>query len=135
MIQRFLPAGPGKSTMRYEVYRNKSSSDEDFEVIDSMYKRIMSEDKYLCANAQKNISAGVFVAGELHPIKEKGPLYFQKLVRESMMKHHQREAAAEKEIWPARQTLPRGEVNTDKDVGFCATVGGCGNVGKEALAF
>ncbi|OAG44726.1 hypothetical protein AYO21_01216 [Fonsecaea monophora] len=77
-IQRFVPSGPVKSTMRYEVYRNKNSSDEDFELVNQIYKRIMSEDKYLCVNTQKNLNAGVFVNGELHPRMEKGPLFFQK---------------------------------------------------------
>ena len=54
-IQKFAPISATKSTMRYEVYRNKNSGDEDFTVISDMYKRIMSEDKWLCANAQKNI--------------------------------------------------------------------------------
>ena len=70
-MQRFVPSGPTRSTMRYEVYRNKKSSDADFEVISAMYKRIMSEDKELCTRAQKNLSAGVFVNGEMHPRMEK----------------------------------------------------------------
>lgn len=102
-MQRFVPKGPTRSVMRYEVYRNKYSNDADFEVINAMYKRIMSEDKYLCANAQKNLSAGVFVNGEMHPHMEQGPLFFQGRVRDLMMQHHKKEVAAQREIWPARQ--------------------------------
>ena len=47
-----------------EVYRNNDATDEDFNIISDMYKRIMSEDKYLCINSQKNLTAGVFVNGE-----------------------------------------------------------------------
>ena len=90
-IQRFVPSGPVKSTMKYEVYRNKNASDEDFKVIDEMYKRIMSEDKVLCANAQRNLNAGVFVNGEMHPEMERGPLYFQKTVREVVKAHFNKE--------------------------------------------
>lgn len=135
-MQRFVPKGPNCSIMKYEVYRNKNSSDEDFEVIDAMYKRIMSEDKYLCANAQKNINAGVFINGEMHPVMEKGPLYFQKLVREEVTAHHKREQNAGQEIWPSRQQLPRSATVTEKDMGMCSTLGGgsC-SMNKEALAF
>lgn len=94
--------------MEYEVYRHKAASDEGFEKIDSMFKRILGEDKYLCNNAQKNLGAGVFVNGELHPVKEKGPLYFQARVRDLLQEHRKREENAKAEIWPARQTLPQG---------------------------
>ena len=49
--------------MQYQVFRNKNSSDADFELVNQIYKRIMSEDKYLCEYARKNINAGVFVNG------------------------------------------------------------------------
>jgi hypothetical protein len=108
--------------MYYEVFRNKNSSDEDFQVINDMYKRIMSEDKYLCANAHKNIQAGVFVNGELHPKMEQGPLFFQKLVRELVTEHHNKEKKARKEIWPARQTLTGNAEVSEKDLAFCSSV-------------
>lgn len=125
-IQRFIPHGPIKSTMRYEVYRNKTSSDEDFELVNQMYKRIMSEDKYLCNLAQKNINAGIFVNGELHPRMEKGPLYFQNLVREAVHEHHEREKRTGRQIWPARQTLPSSALASQKDIDFCSGLA-CGD--------
>ncbi len=106
--------------MRYEVFRNKNSSEEDFQLINQIYKRIMSEDKALCDAAQRNLNAGVFVNGEMHPKMEKGPLYFQKLVREAVTEHHKREQAAKTEIWPARQTLPNSALDTKKDIDFCS---------------
>ena len=111
--------------MKYEVYRNKNSSDEDFHVIDDMYKRIMSEDKYLCLNAQKNLSAGVFVNGEMHPEMERGPLYFQKTVREVVKEHHEKEQGAGSEIWPAKMRVPKtGKVGRG-DAAFCDAVECC----------
>ncbi|ODA79293.1 hypothetical protein RJ55_04886 [Drechmeria coniospora] len=132
-IQRFVPRSPTKSVMKYEVYRNKNSSDEDFEIISSMYRRIMSEDKYLCANAQKNLNAGVFVNGEMHPTMEKGPLFFQKTVRELVQAHYSREVESECEIWPARQTLPKTAAASDKDIKFCSAVDCC-MIPKEIVA-
>lgn len=124
-MQRFVPSGPTQSAMRYEVYRNKHSSDEDFATINNMYKRIMSEDKYLCSNAQKNLNAGVFVNGEMHPEMEKGPLFFQKKVREAVTAHHKREQQADREIWPAQQVLPKSASASQDDVGFCSAVNCC----------
>ncbi|KIW12804.1 hypothetical protein PV08_07991 [Exophiala spinifera] len=118
--QRFVPRGPNRTLVRYEVFRNKNSSEEDFQLINNIYKRIMSEDKVLCDAAQKNINTGVFVNGEMHPVMEKGPLYFQKLVREAVTEHHKREQAARTEIWPARQNLPTSALVTKKDIDFCS---------------
>jgi hypothetical protein len=130
MIQRFVPSAPQKSEMRYEVYRNKNSSDEDFNVISEMYKRIMSEDKYLCTNAQKNINAGIFVNGELHPELEKGPLYFQKIVREMVTEHWEKEQLAGTQIWPAQQQVPKTATTSQSDAKFCRAVDCCSKKGQ-----
>ncbi|KAL6229464.1 hypothetical protein BDW75DRAFT_249646 [Aspergillus navahoensis] len=120
--QRFVPISPTKTSMKYEVYRHKNASDADFDLVNQMYKRIMSEDKYLCAYAQKNLNAGVFVNGELHPTMEKGPLYFQKVVRDLVVEHFEREEKEKKEIWPARQILPKESEVSEKDVQFCSSL-------------
>ena len=123
MIQRFIPHGPTRSTMRYEVFRNKNSSEEDFQLVNQIYKRIMSEDKALCELAQKNLNAGVFLNGELHPRLEKGPLYFQKIVRDTVTAHFKSEQAAKEEIWPARQKLPQlGSAVSKMDIDFCSSL-------------
>lgn len=108
--------------MSYQVFRNKNSSDEDFKVINDIYKRIMSEDKVLCLNAQKNINAGVFINGEMHPRLEQGPLFFQNTVREAVTAHHMQEAKAKREIWPSRQTLPDSATVTKDDFEFCSSL-------------
>ena len=112
--------------MQYQVFRNKNSSEEDFQLVNNIYKRIMSEDKYLCDLAQKNLEAGVFINGELHPRMEKGPLFFQKVCRDVVTAHHAREKKEGSEYWPARQTLP-GEAGVSKeDVDFCSGLA-CGD--------
>lgn len=121
-MQRFVPTSPTSSIMKYEVYRNKNSSDADFELVDSIYKRIMSEDKYLCDMTQKNLNAGVFINGELHPRMEKGPLYFQNVVRGLLLGHYKCEQEAQHEIWPARQVLPKNASVSEKDVSFCSNL-------------
>ncbi|KAJ5369194.1 uncharacterized protein N7496_008954 [Penicillium cataractarum] len=153
-MQRFVPTSATSCSMRYEVYRKKESSDEDFEKINSIFKRIMSEDKALCENAQKNLNSGVFVSGELHPRLEKGPLYFQNMVRDLVTEFHKREEEAGHEIWPSRQTLPSEAKTSQDDIDFCSKlqsksqangdcstrVGGCGGgvacqSGNPALAY
>ncbi|KAK4610315.1 Carnitine monooxygenase oxygenase subunit [Fulvia fulva] len=122
MIQRFVPSSSSKSSMQYQVFRNKHSTDEQFDLVSQIYKRVMSEDKYLCNLAQQNINAGVFTNGELHPRLEKGPLYFQSNVRDTVMEHFEKEKRARKEIWPARPELPStGNAKVSKaDIEFCS---------------
>lgn len=136
-MQKFLPIAPTKSVMYYEVWRNKHSSEEDFLLISQMYKRVMQEDKVLCERSQQNITAGVFVNGEMHPHMEKGPLFIQKRCREVVMEHHKREQAAGKQLWPAKQQLENqgNSVISNEDVEFCEGLA-CGNDNeKGALAW
>lgn len=126
-MQRFTPSSPTKCVMRYEVYRHKDASDEDFNLISDMYKRIMSEDKYLCIQAQKNLNAGVFVNGQLHPEMERGPLHFQKTVREVVTEHHKKEEAVGHEIWPAQQTPRKNAVLNPDNIAFRTGMEGYSN--------
>lgn len=120
MLQRFLPQGPTKSTMQYQIFRNKKSTEDQFQLIAQMYKRIVGEDKVLCELAQKNLNRGVFVNGELHPRLEKGPLYFQKVARETIWHHVKQERAAKKEIWPTRQAVPEEASFSREDEELCS---------------
>ncbi|KAK5069120.1 hypothetical protein LTR64_008456 [Lithohypha guttulata] len=120
MLQRFLPYEPTKSSMHYQIFRNKNSSDKDFKLISEMYARVVSEDKALCEQVQKNLNAGIIVNGELHPRLEKGPLYFQKVDREAIRAHVELEKAAGGEIWPARQKLPGSAQVSLEDEELCA---------------
>lgn len=104
--------------MEYEVYRHKGASDEEFEYIDSFFKRVLAEDKYLCNAAQKNLNAGVFVNGQLHPELENAPLFFQNTVRSLLTSHREEERRQNSEIWPARQYSPGAA--TAEDMAFCS---------------
>jgi len=97
MLQRFIPHGPTKSTMYYEVYRNKNASDSDFTVINEIYKRVMSEDKILCQLSQQNVNNGVFVNGEMHPRLEKGSLFIQRLSRADVVEYHKRQCQQQRQ--------------------------------------
>lgn len=152
-MQRFVPVSPTSTLMRYEVFRKNGTSDEEFELVNQMFKRIMAEDKELCTEAQKNLNTGVFVNGELHPKMEKGPLYFQSVVRDIVTDFHQREQGSGREIWPSRQALPETATVSQDDMDFCTNLtttkkpsdcstqvggccgGGCQSAGNEALAY
>ncbi|KAJ5692549.1 hypothetical protein N7462_001972 [Penicillium macrosclerotiorum] len=133
MIQKFFPKGPGSSKMNYEIYRNRNSSDADFKLISEMYARVMSEDKVLCINAQKNLDRGVFISGQLHPKYEKAPLFFQSTVRDVITEHFNREKSEGHQIWPARQKLPENSQVGDADEAICTGLS-CG-AQKEVLAW
>ncbi|KAG9699794.1 Rieske 2Fe-2S family protein, partial [Aureobasidium melanogenum] len=101
-IQRMFPVTATTSKIEYEVFRHTNAGDEEFKAINDFYVQVLNEDKELCEAAQQNLSAGVFVNGELHPEKEKGPLCFQKDVREMVMEHRKKEEEQGGEaIWPA----------------------------------
>ena len=136
MIQRFVPNDAKNSSMQYQVFRNKNSTEDEFQQVNQIYKRIMSEDKALCDQAQKNLNAGLFINGELHPKLEKGPLHFQKTVRDSVTAHYQREQLAKQEVWPARQTLPKDSAGSvsQRDIDFCSGLA-CSSANQEQLAW
>ncbi|KAJ5585577.1 uncharacterized protein N7459_005377 [Penicillium hispanicum] len=117
-MMRCVSTSVGTCSMEYEVYRHQAASDEDFEYIDSFFKRVLEEDKHLCNAAQRNLNAGVFVNGQLHPDLESAPLFFQNRVRGLLISHREAERSEGKEIWPARQPLVGSA--TGNDVVFCS---------------
>ncbi|KAI5455641.1 Rieske [2Fe-2S] iron-sulfur domain-containing protein [Mariannaea sp. PMI_226] len=121
VVQRFTPTSASKSVMRYEVYRNQNSSDEDFETINATYKRVVSEGKAICSETQKNLTVGASASAKT------GPADFQKTVRDIVQAHYKKEQEAGTEIWPARQVLPKNASATSEDVAFCSNVDCCRN--------
>ncbi|RGP71257.1 cytochrome p450 oxidoreductase [Fusarium longipes] len=117
-MMRCVPTSVGTCSMEYEVYRHKDATDEDFEKVDSFFKRVLGEDKCLCDAVQKNLEAGVFTNGELHPDLESAPLFFQKTVRHLLAEHSRQEQDSKAEIWPARRpTADSGFAKGDDE--FC----------------
>lgn len=101
MVQKFLPRSANASTSHYEIFRAKTSSEEEFHRIADMYERVMREDKVLCTNAQRNLERGVFSAGLLHPRYEKAPIFFQGSCREVVGGHAERERREGRVVHPA----------------------------------
>ncbi|CAI6092791.1 hypothetical protein V2G26_012244 [Clonostachys chloroleuca] len=117
-IMRCIPISSHQTKMEYEVYRNNDATDEAFTSISDFFKVVLKEDKDLCNGAQKNLQAGIFLNGELHPHAEKGPLFFQSLTRDIVVSHREQEEAVGHDIWPATPKHNTNDTN-DKDVAFC----------------
>ncbi|KAI5919365.1 Rieske domain-containing protein [Camillea tinctor] len=121
-IQRMIPVTPTSSIIENEVYRHKNATDEEFANINAFYRQVLDEDKQLCEGAQRNLSARVYINGELHPEKEKGPIHFQNAVRRDVMEHRRKEEELGREIWPAEPQIA-GEMKTGKleeEEDFCS---------------
>jgi hypothetical protein len=121
MLQRFLPTTATSSRMHYQIFRNKHSSEADFQLIHQLYARVVSEDKLLCELSQKNLGRKVFVNGQMHPRLEKGPLFFQGVVRKVVREWVGREKEVKREIWPARQRVVGGakDAVSEEDERLC----------------
>jgi phenylpropionate dioxygenase-like ring-hydroxylating dioxygenase large terminal subunit len=137
-IQRMIPTSATTTRIENEIYRHKNSSDMEFEAINAFYKQVLAEDKDLCEGAQRNMDIGVFTNGELHPEKERGPIYFQSTVRDEVMKHREKELKnGGTEIWPATPKVS-GEMETNKlseEEAFCSELEKAACAGKAELAW
>ncbi|OJD34067.1 cytochrome p450 oxidoreductase [Diplodia corticola] len=122
-IQRMIPVSATTTRIENEVYRHRNATDKEFNDLCDFYKQVLEEDKELCVGAQRNLNAGVYVNGEFHPDKEKGPLHFQESVRKELMEHRKKEEQqGGVEIWPATPKLA-GETKTSKleeEEAFCS---------------
>ncbi|KAL4959992.1 aromatic ring-hydroxylating oxygenase subunit alpha [Aspergillus stella-maris] len=135
-IQRMLPLTPTTSKIENEVYRHKSATDEEFNNIISFYRQVLDEDRELCEGVQRSLKSGVFLNGELHPDKEKGPIRFQEVLRGMVMEHARGEEKLGSEIWPATpKDRGRGDGKVDEEIKFCMKLEGQACPGSEELAW
>ncbi|KAK6429332.1 hypothetical protein LTR95_014519, partial [Oleoguttula sp. CCFEE 5521] len=118
-IQRMFPTSATTSKIECEVYRHQNAGDEEFANICAFYKQVLEEDNELCEGAQKNLGAGVFTSGNLHPDKERGPLFFQEKVRRTLSEHWSKEQKLGRQIWPATPVATLDNPSAD-DEAFCS---------------
>ncbi|GKZ71353.1 hypothetical protein AnigIFM50267_007393 [Aspergillus niger] len=137
-IQRMIPVSATKSKIENEVYRHRDATDEEFANINAFYRQVLDEDRDLCVGAQENLSAGVFINGELHPDKEKGPIHFQDHVKTMVMEHRRKEEEqGGEEIWPAVPKVT-GEMRTGKlaeEERFCSQLEAASCMARSELAW
>ena len=116
-MMRCVPTSATTSSMEYEVYRHVDATDAEFTYIDQFFKQVLHEDKALCNAAQKNLNAGIFVNGQLHPDLESAPIFFQSTVKRLLTSHRAEENEIGHDIWPARQRMPGAKAAEEDD--FC----------------
>lgn len=105
--------------MHYQIFRHKNAKAELFDMVNTLYKQVMSEDKGLAAGVQKNMERGLFVNGLMHPRVESAVLHQQARLREMVKDHAAKEKVAGRQLWPAAQ-VPNKDPATKDDEDFCA---------------
>ncbi|KAF9030720.1 Rieske domain-containing protein [Hymenopellis radicata] len=121
---RVVPIDAHRTEMQYDVYRPTDATDEAFDETHKFFVQVEEEDKFLCTNAQKNMEAGTYRTGALHPKQEHGVLYFQSLVKNALMSHRKLEEEAGREIFPALQdggAMTKEEIFCNKLESACGT--------------
>ncbi|ODV83020.1 hypothetical protein CANARDRAFT_25399 [[Candida] arabinofermentans NRRL YB-2248] len=98
---RVLPITPTRTILQYDIYTKKGLADDKKKEFVDFLQQVELEDYNLCVATQKNLNQGVYSTGYLHPLKEKGVLYYQGLVKDMVKKHYNLEQEAGKEINPA----------------------------------
>ncbi|TFK54568.1 ISP domain-containing protein [Heliocybe sulcata] len=98
---RVVPVSATKTVLEYDIYQKKGVDEQEILEFIDFLKQVEQEDFDLCQATQRNLRAGVYTTGVLHPEKENGVLYYQNLVRERVLEHHELEKAAGREISPA----------------------------------
>lgn len=124
MLQRFLPQSAHRTKMHYQIFRHKDAKPELFNLVNDLYKQVMSEDKTMVCGVQQNLERGLFVNGQLHPRVESAALHTQAKAREAVFEHRKMEEETGAAIWPAVRKV-EGDEATKMDEEFCARLS-CG---------
>ncbi|XXG96485.1 hypothetical protein Hte_002768 [Hypoxylon texense] len=119
-MMSMVPISATKSLMRYEVYRHKSVSPEDFKKEVDFFGQVEAEDKWLANGVQGNFNGDTYVTGPLHPDVEEAVSYVMKLVRNMIHVHADEEKQRKAEWWPARRSTK--EAGAIEDEAFCRDV-------------
>ncbi|KAL5043032.1 hypothetical protein BDW71DRAFT_216583 [Aspergillus fruticulosus] len=136
-IQRMIPVTATTSKIENEVYRHHAATDEEFNAILAFYRQVLDEDRDLCEGVQRSLRTGMFMNGELHPDKEKGPIRFQESLKEMVMEHAKEEGRLGAEIWPAVPKMMLKDVGgkVGEEIRFCDRLDSKSCLGGKVLAW
>jgi choline monooxygenase len=81
-IERVLPLGPRKTRLQYSYYFADPGS-ADAQQAHDLSVQVTREDIAMCERVQRNLEAGVYQVGPLHPQWENGLIFFHQLVRQA----------------------------------------------------
>ncbi|KAI5955377.1 hypothetical protein KGF54_001938 [Candida jiufengensis] len=90
---RVLPHSAKKTTLQYDIYTKKGIDEAQKKEFVDFLQLVEIEDFDLCQLTQKNLNEGIYSSGYLHPQKENGVLFYQKLVRDMVKEHFEMEQA------------------------------------------
>lgn len=82
-VEVFEPVGPGRTRITYHYFWRATGADAELENAEAvaLSRKTLDEDRAICEAVQRNLEAGVYVAGRLSPRHEGGVAAFQELVR------------------------------------------------------
>jgi hypothetical protein len=98
---RVIPVDRTHSRLEYEIYARKGLDESKMQEFISFLREVEKEDFDLCEACQKNLNAGVYLAGALNPDKENGTLFYQSLVKKMVLQHLAMEKEKGEKIDPA----------------------------------
>ena len=98
---RVLPVDKTHTRLEYEIYGRKGLDDSKIQEFIKFLREVEKEDYDLCVACQKNLNAGVYLAGALNPDKENGTLFYQSLVKKMVLQHLALEKEKGEKVNPA----------------------------------
>lgn len=98
---RVLPQSATHTILQYDIYTKKGLDETTKTEFVDFLQKVELEDFDLCQFTQRNLNQGIYTAGYLHPTKERGVLYYQKLVGDMVQKHLELENKEKRQINPA----------------------------------
>lgn len=98
---RVLPIGPTETILHYDIYTKKGLPKAQAKEFIDFLQLVELEDFNLCTLTQKNLNQGIYNKGFLHPLKERGVLYYQGLVRDMVKMHTELEEKRKEIVNPA----------------------------------
>ncbi|KZT60671.1 hypothetical protein CALCODRAFT_506746 [Calocera cornea HHB12733] len=101
------PISATQTRMEYDVFKHKSISLERLRAYMQFYEKVEDEDFHLVTATQKSLNTGIYRRGSLHPTKENGVIYYQRLVRTAVEDHLAEEQRLGHE-WNPAQPLSQG---------------------------
>jgi hypothetical protein len=71
---RVVPISVSRTILQYDIYARKGAPPSEVADFVTFLKEVEKEDFDLCEATQKGLSSGVYMMGQLHPVKENGVL-------------------------------------------------------------
>ena len=80
---RVNPCSENETVLEYHIRFRKDLSEQQKLEFQEFIRVLTLEDVAMCEAVQKNMAAGIYQHGHLHPERENGVAYFHTLVREA----------------------------------------------------